>query len=303
MHIENLNDTAFLPLTGNDMKYIVPNRISLLEALVFLFPACSKNTLKSWVKEGRVLIDDTPAKNTSVIVAEGQEITIGDKKKILRSGLPIIYEDEDLLIVDKPSGLLSVATAFEKGETVYALLKAHYHPRKIFVVHRLDQDTSGVMVFAFNQTSLDRLKSLFEVHAIERSYTAIVEGQLRVPSGTWESYQFEDKQYVVHETSDPEEGRLAITHFETAGTDKRYSWLRLTLETGRKNQIRVHCEGAGFPVVGDKKYGAKSNPVKRLCLHAHLLAFQHPSTKKKLRFESPVPEEFYRLMPSMKGTT
>lgn len=279
------------------MKFVAPTDISLLDALAQLYPASSRNSLRSWVKEGRVLIDGTKAKNASVNLLQGQELTIGQRKKAIRSDLPILYEDGDLVVIDKPSGLLSVSTAFEKGETAHALLKAHFHPRKVFVVHRLDQDTSGVMVFALNQTTCDQLKLLFEAHHIERAYTAIVEGRLEKPSGTWKSYQLEDKQYVVHETDDPSEGRLAVTHYKTLTSTRRYSLLELRLETGRKNQIRVHCQSAGHPVAGDKKYGAKTHPLKRLCLHAHLLAFQHPSTKKSMRFESPVPDEFYRIIP------
>lgn len=279
------------------MKYTASIDLLILDALTQLSPKSSKNTLRSWIKEGRVQVDEVPVKNTSLIVLEGQHVTVGQRKKVLHSGLPIIYEDDDLVVIDKPSGLLSVATAFEKGETAHALLKAHYRSRKVCVVHRIDQDTSGVMVFALNQTTCDQLKVLFEAHDIERAYTAIVEGR-PPPSGTWQSYQYEDKQYVVHETTDETYGRLAITHYQTIASSKRYSWLEMRLETGRKNQIRVHCQAAGYPIVGDKKYGTKTNPLKRLCLHAHLLAFQHPITKKRLRFESPVPEDFYRLIPS-----
>jgi 23S rRNA pseudouridine1911/1915/1917 synthase len=279
------------------MKYRAHANLPLLEILAQISHQSSKNTLRSWIKEGRVQVDGITIKNPSLDILKDQLVTVGQRKKIIRPGIPLLYEDNDLVVIDKPSGLLSVSTAFEKGETLHALLKAHYRPRKVFIVHRLDQDTSGVMVFALNQETCDRLKDLFEVHAIERAYTAIVEGQLSMPAGTWQSYQYEDNQYLVHETQDETRGRLAVTHFKTRATSKRYSWLELQLETGRKNQIRVHCQSAGHPIVGDKKYGAQSNPLKRLCLHAHLLAFQHPFTKKLLRFESPVPEEFYRLVP------
>lgn len=278
------------------MKYIASSDLAVLEALAHLFPQSSKNTLRSWIKEGRVQVDQVTIKNASLMISKGQILTIGQRKKIIRSGISVLYEDRDFVIVNKPAGLLSVSTAFEKGETVHAILKEHYHPRKVFVIHRLDQDTSGVMLFALNQEACDQLKALFEVHAIQRAYTAIVEGQLQIPSGTWESYQYEDNQYMVHETLDETKGRLAITHYQTLASSKRYSLLHLQLETGRKNQIRVHCHSAGYPVVGDKKYGAHSSPLKRLCLHAHLLAFQHPFTRKHLRFESPPPEEFNRLI-------
>lgn len=279
------------------MKYVALKEESLLDALAQLSPGSSKNTLRSWIKEGRVQIDEETAKNSAIRVHKGQVITLGQRKKMIRSALPILYEDNDLVVIDKPSGLLSVSTAFEKGETAHALLKAHFRPRKVFVVHRLDQDTSGVMVFALNQATCDQFKELFEAHNIERAYTAIVEGRMPESKGTWRSYQLEDKQYVVHETDQPEKGRLAVTHFKTLASTRRYSWLELQLETGRKNQIRVHCQSAGYPIVGDKKYGAKTSPIKRLCLHAHFLGFKHPTTKKMMRFDSPVPDEFYRLIP------
>ncbi|WP_068471335.1 RluA family pseudouridine synthase [Candidatus Protochlamydia phocaeensis] len=279
------------------MKYLAQSDTSILEALTQLAPQSSKNTLRSWLKEGRVQIDGVLIKTPNFPVLKGQLVTVVQRKKFIGQGIEILYEDNDLVFINKPSGLLSVSTAFEKGETAHALLKAYYRPRKVFVIHRLDQDTSGVMIFAFNQETCDRLKDLFEVHHIQRSYTAIVEGQFLSPKGTWKSYLYEDEQYVVHETEDPSFGRLAITHYRTLAALKRYSLLELTLETGRKNQIRVHCQSAGHPVVGDKKYGAQTNPLKRLCLHAHLLAFRHPISKKELKIESPIPEEFYRLIP------
>jgi 23S rRNA pseudouridine1911/1915/1917 synthase len=278
------------------MKYIVERNMSLLEALTLLSPLSSKNTLRIWIKSGRVFINQLPGKNANQEVTEGQIITVGQKKRIIAEGIEILYEDNDLVFINKPARLLSVSSAFEKVETAHSLLRSHYHPRRVLVVHRLDQDTSGVMVFCFNQETLDGLKALFEVHRIQRSYTAIVEGKMEEESGTWESKLIEDANYMVHETDD-DTGRTAITHYRTLSAQKRYSWLELTLETGRKNQIRVHCQSAGHPIVGDKKYGSVANPMKRLCLHAHLLALQHPISKKQLRVESPIPEDFYKLIP------
>lgn len=280
------------------MQYIAKDTHSLIEALCHLSPKSSKNTLKSWIKEGRVAIDETTTTNPSTLVYANQKVTVHSKKKILLGKVPIIYEDRDLIAINKPSGLLTVSTAFEKEETAYALLKAHFYPRQVFVVHRLDQDTSGVMLFALNEETQLRLKEIFEVHNIERSYTAIVEGALTPPQGTWKSFQYEDANYFVHETKDETKGKLAITHFRTIHKNSRYSLLELTLETGRKNQIRVHCSAAGHPVIGDKKYGSLLNPLKRLCLHAHVLRFIHPFTKKKMNFEVPVPNEFYKLIPN-----
>ncbi len=251
------------------MKSIVSFETRLLDALALMAPQSSKNTLRTWLKEGRVQVDHITIKNGSLKLMKGQVVSVGQRKKILHPGIAILYEDHDLIIIDKPAGLLSVATAFEKEETAQAILKAHYHSYQLFVVHRLDQETSGVMVFALNQEACNRLKNIFELHTIERAYTAIVEGQLTIPKGTWKSYQYEDSQYRVHETQDQTKGRLAITHFQTVAFSKHYTWLQLKLETGRKNQIRVHCQSAGHSVVGDKKYGSRSNFSKRLCLHAH----------------------------------
>lgn len=292
-----IDGTIFEKLTKSEqkgetfMKYIVERNMTLLETLSLLSPQSSKNTLRHWIKAGRVQVNQVPAKNANEAVEEGQLVTVSQKKKVIDQGIEILYEDSDLVFINKPARLLSVSTAFEKSTTAHSLLKAHYHPRRVFVVHRLDQDTSGVMVFAFNQATLDGLKELFAKHNIQRCYTAIVEGHLEKSSGTWESLLVEDSNYVVHETEDEEEGRTAITHYRTINRNKRYTQLELTLETGRKNQIRVHCQAAGHPIVGDKKYGYNGTFNKRLCLHAHLLVLKHPITKKLIKVESPLPTE------------
>lgn len=279
------------------MKYTTTTDQTLLEALGQLSPESSKTTLRSWLKEGRVAVDGQVKKLASEPLHAGQEVTLGTRPRFAKDGLlRILYEDRHLVVVEKPKGLLSVSTAFEKGDTAHAFLKDKYRPQRVFVVHRLDQDTSGIMLFALSEAARDQLKILFEKHDIERAYTAIVEGQVKPSSGTWQSYLHEDENYFVRSITDSEKGQLAITHYTVLSTSKRYTTLQLKLETGRKNQIRVHCQDAGFPVVGDKKYGALTDPIKRLCLHAHLLAFLHPITKQPMRFESQIPEEFRRIM-------
>ncbi len=282
------------------MHFSSPADLTLLNAVALLSPQSSKNTLRSWIKEGRVMVDNSIVRNANFNVLAGQQVCVGQRKKFINHGIQILYEDADLVLIDKPSGLLSVSAAYEEEETAHSILKGHFRSKKVFVVHRLDQDTSGVMVFAFNQATFDALKELFSVHDIKRSYTAVVEGKVVAPAGVWQSYLYEDEQYVVHETDDSSKGKEAITYFQTQSANKRYSVLRLTLKTGRKNQIRVHCQSAGHSVVGDKKYGAHGNPLKRLGLHAHLLSFKHPTTKKELQAESSVPEEFYKLIQPVK---
>lgn len=258
----------------------------LLEILTTLFPDSSKTTLRSWIKEGRACVEGTPIKDPQHRVLPGEKVSLRPRSRYIEGGIRILYEDRDILVIDKPEGLLSVATAFEKKETAYALLRKSY--RTVQVVHRLDQETSGVMLFALSDRGREGCKAMFEKHALQRVYYALVEGQLAVPQGTWQSYQYEDAHYHVHTTDDPSKGRLAITHYVVKETSKRFSLVELTLETGRKNQIRVHCQAAGHPIAGDKKYGSKNNPG-RLCLHAHLLAFAHPVTGKWLTFSSEIP--------------
>lgn len=280
------------------MKYIANNDQSLLDTLMLLSPGSSKTTLRSWLKEGRVQVDGKIEQKGELGIKTGQVVELGHRKKFTEQGIQILYQDVHLVIVDKPPGVLSVSTAFEKGKTLHAYLKEHFRPKRVYVVHRLDQDASGVMVFAFTEEARDRLKNLFEKHDLTREYTAIVEGRMPLGEGTWESILYEDTNYHVHETENEEEGQLAITHYKVlkSTSHKRYSWLNLTLETGRKNQIRVHCEQAGYPIVGDFKYTASTNPIKRLCLHAHLLAFVHPITKKSMRFISSIPEKFKQII-------
>lgn len=264
----------------------------LLDLLAKFFPDSSKATLRALISDGRIYIAGVVAKSAKQQVNKGQEIGLKDKVRMVENQIPIVYEDNAIIVINKPEGLLSVSTVFEKAETAHALLKRKYFPRPIYVVHRLDQDTSGVMVFAFSEQSLEGLKKKFLTHDIERRYTAIVEGKLTLQKGTWQSYLHENANYVVKSVEDSEEGELAITHYEVKACNRIYSRLELTLETGKKNQIRVQCQDAGHPIVGDKKYGSRSNPLKRLGLHAHYLAFAHPLTGKKMSFSSPVPDSF-----------
>lgn len=280
------------------MKWTVTKPMSMLEALAELSPESSKTTLRSWIKTGRALLDGEKIKLSTLVVYPGQEVSVGPKSHFVDGEINLLYEDRWIIVIDKPEGLLSVSTAFEKDATAHALLKKHYKPLPIHVVHRIDQDTSGVMVFARTDEARDNFKAMFEKHELDRAYTAIIEGSLEQSSGTWRSYLYEDEAYYVHETDDPTKGKVAITHYAQFGRSRKYAWLRLQLETGRKNQIRVHCQKAGHSIIGDKKYGAKTNPIQRLGLHAHLLGFKHPITGKQMRFESPLPESFQQIMRS-----
>jgi 23S rRNA pseudouridine1911/1915/1917 synthase len=279
------------------MKHILSKSMPLLEVLALLAPDSTKTTLRSWLKIGRVQVDGKVVKVANQEIQAGQTVTVGELPKFVDDNIRIIYEDKHLIAVDKPRGLLSVATNFDESNNLHAILKNKYKPKRVYPVHRLDQDTSGVIIFALSEAAREKLKETFEKHAIERRYRAIVEGHLTTKSGVWSSYQYEDLGYHVRTTQIPEKGKLAVTHYVVVKESPKYSLLDLTLETGRKNQIRVHCQEAGHPVAGDEKYGAATDPIKRLCLHAYLLVLEHPITNKKVRFESPMPNQFKQVVP------
>lgn len=262
--------------------------MTLLEALSLLCPQSSKTSLREFIHEGRVLVDNQVALRANLPLTAGQEVVFEERKVKWQNDLKIVFEDPYLVVVDKPAGLLSVETNFEKLKTAHAILKARYKPKKVFVVHRLDQDTSGLMIFAIDYTAFEMLKEELKHRRVRRIYHGIVEGRLQ-GSGTWRSYLYEDEAYFMHTTDDPTLGEEAITHYEALEHKNSYTLVRFQLETGKKNQIRVQASQAGHPLTGDAKYGAKKNHFKRLALHAVELEFYHPITKKTLTFCSNFP--------------
>ena len=211
--------------------------------------------------------------------------------------LKIIYEDKYLLIVNKPSKLLTISNAKEKEETlfhkVYLYIKRKNKNNKIFIVHRLDYDTSGLVIFA---KSLE-VKRLMQDNwdKTTRGYMAIVVGQMQEQKGTIKSYLKETKTNLVYVTND-KSAKLAITSYKTIKKNSQYTLLDIDIKTGRKNQIRVQLNHIGYPILGDKKYGNTKIKAQRLYLHAYYLEFNHPITKEHLTFELDVPSEFLKII-------
>jgi 23S rRNA pseudouridine1911/1915/1917 synthase len=278
------------------MKYIATKSSSLLEVLHEMAPDSSKNTLRSWLQSGRVTVNRQRAERANVQIIAGQEIEVGAKVTFIRGSLRILHDDDQIVVLEKPEGLLSVATDFEKRATVHAMLKRQFHHRRVYPVHRLDRETSGVMLFSYSEKARDDLKSQFERHAVDKTYFAIVEKEMSLDKGIWESYLEEDDFYYVKSTNDSRNGKLAVTHYQVLKVHRNRSLLHLKPQTGRKNQLRVHCSEAGHPIVGDKKYGAHTDPLKRVCLHAQKICFSHPATGKRMSFSSPIPEIFYKIL-------
>ena len=208
----------------------------------------------------------------------------------------IIYEDKELLVINKPAGLLTIATEKEMFKTLYhqarEYVKKQNPKNKIFIVHRLDKETSGIVVFAKNEKVKKELQLNWNSVAYLREYLAIVEGNVKTKKGTIKSYLIEDKTLKVHST-DSKKGSLAITHYETLASTKAYSLLRIQIDTGKKNQIRVGLSDIGHPIIGDKKYGSKKNPLGRMGLHASVLGLK--KNKKEYKWFSKIPKEFKLL--------
>ena len=263
----------------------------LREALACLYPDSSRRTLQNWLHAGRFALDgkrlareDTPLEVGQVLSSK----TTCSAPKI--PGLRILFEDRHLIAVEKPAGLLSVPLDEGDGPRhALGLLREGLQTPGIYAVHRIDRDVSGVLLFARGKLSEERLKVLFEKHDLHRQYFAIVEGKMKEDEGTWKSRLSELSTYDVVPSP---EGREAITHFKVLRRSTKFSYLRVVLETGRKHQIRVHCQMAGHPILGDDRYGARENPIKRICLHAERLELVHPFTGRPLVFTSNVPGSF-----------
>ncbi len=213
----------------------------------------------------------------------------------MKKKMDILYEDKELLVINKPSGLLTIATDKEKERTLYhqarEYVKKQNPKNKIFIVHRLDKDTSGIVVFAKNEKLKLLLQKNWEQVAINREYTALLCKTPKNKKQRIENYLLETKTLHVYNTKD-KTGKRAITEYEVLKSNKQFSLVKIHILTGRKNQIRVAMQSIGCPIVGDKKYGANKNPYRRLCLHANYLELVHPITKKKYVFEAECPDIF-----------
>ncbi len=223
-------------------------------------------------------------------------------RKYQPRGLSILYEDRDILVVNKTSGLLTVSNDKIRDNTAYFRLNAYVRKgnsksrNRVFIVHRLDRDTSGVIVFAKDENAKRYLQEAWQ--GFQKKYYAVVHGVLSEKEGVITSYLAENRAYKMYSVSDPTKGKLAKTGYRVLRESPRYSLLEIDLLTGRKNQIRVHLADQGCPVVGDKKYGSKEKGIKRLMLHAAAITIVHPHSKEKMTFTAKTPTYFNMLLKS-----
>ena len=268
---------------------------TLLEVLQQRFPDSSNTTLRTMLKSDRVRVNGQPERDAKREIGAEDRVEVGTQSLRLDPRVRIVFEDSDIIVVDKAEHLLSVPTDEVRHENAESFLTA-YARTQVHHVHRLDRDTSGVLVFAKNTHARDRLQELFAKHDIERVYVAIVYGKLTPPAGTFRTFLAEDRDLRVRTVREASQGKEAITHYRTVASGRRYSMVELRLETGRRNQIRVQFADAGHPLVGDTMYGkGRDEELRRLALHAKQLAFVHPKTGKKVEFTAELPRSFREL--------
>ena len=282
-------------------EFEVTHDCELLDFLFETHKGMSNNSIKSMLKNRRVTVDGAPITQFNFKLSKGDIVIISKRpiRKITRSHLPIIYEDDEMIVIDKPSGLLSIASDTEKGATAYRMLMDYVQQKdkhnRIYVVHRLDEDTSGVLMVVKNQKLQKALQDDWNNLVSKRGYYAIVEGTPKEKKGTITSYLKKNSQNLMYSSKKKGDGQYSITNYEVMKSNEKYSLLDVNIDSGRKNQIRVHLGDIGHHVIGDDKYGNPSNPIKRLGLHAYQLALTHPLTGKKLSFKAPMPKVFLTL--------
>ena len=283
-------------------EFKVHGECELLEFLFSKFPKLSRNAVKSILSGHYVSVNGAPVSQYNLKLSK-DDIVIVSKQRISRKNrqdLPIIFENEEFIVINKPSGLLSVPSDTEKGRTAYRMVNDYIQQKdkhnRVFVVHRLDEDTSGVLMFAKNPKIKDILQKNWNDIVLERGYYAIVEGKMPKQQDTLVNYLAENSLNLMYVTSDKIKGKKCLTQYKVLKSNEKYSLLDVNIDTGRKNQIRVQLGHIGHHVIGDDKYGEPSDPIKRLGLHAYKLKFVHPVTKKIVEFKTEIPKEFSKII-------
>lgn len=287
-------------------SYDVEESTTLLPFLLKTLSNKSRNSVKSILSRGQVSVEGHKITQHNHPLSPGQTVGILSNEASIRLselvGVTILYEDDDIIVINKFPGVLSMATNSSRGSDWDAYrqltdyVKNDKRKNRIYIVHRLDRDTSGVMVYAKTEEAKEKLQSNWHDVVTERKYTAVVEGVVSKEEGTISSWLKENEALKVYSVSEHGGGKHAVTHYKKIAGNDEYTLLEVELETGRKNQIRVHLQDIGHPVIGDRKYGMKTNPIKRLGLHATTLSFVHPTTDELISFTVTPPSTFTNLV-------
>lgn len=289
--------------TAKETVFTVEQPNELLKFLYEMQPNRPKGKVKSELEHKLVSVDGKVVTKFNYALKKGQQVTIGTYvpkfEKVSIPNLDIIFEDDELLVINKPAGMLAIATETEKTMTAYHLAMEYVRAKnshgRIFIVHRLDRETSGVLIFAKNEEIKHALQDNWDSVAKFRGYVAVVEGCPEPMEGRIENKLRETESHLVY-TAKMGDGKLAITNYKVRKRGENYSLVDVDIETGRKNQIRVHMSDMGCPIAGDKKYGSATNPVHRLCLHANKLVIVHPYTEEEMIFSTPVPKKMMQAV-------
>lgn len=282
-----------------------PGAPSALKAFILsAWPDLSGNRVNGLLHRGQVKLRGEVTTQFDAPVNEGDAVAINFTRPytVLRHPrLQLVYEDEYVVVVNKGYGLLSVSRGAAKPETTaYNIVKNYLKEcdsrQKVFIVHRLDRDTSGLMMFAKTPEAKEAMQHNWNNMVLERKYVAVVEGNVENDEGVIRSYLGETSAHEVFSTQDPQQGKLAVTRYKVLARGQGRSLVEYSLDTGRKNQIRVHSRELGHPIVGDRRYGASKSPIGRLCLHARTLRFVHPQSRNDMNFQLPVPAKFLKLV-------
>lgn len=281
----------------------VSEPMPLMEFLLANLTDHKRTSVKEFLKHNQVAVNGSPVSQFNHKLKPGDQVKINFTREwrvFYHRRLKLVYEDDDIIVVNKGYGLLSMGTDKIKEGTAYSILREYVKwsdPRnKLFIVHRLDRDTSGLMMFAKNEEAKNTMQHNWNNMVLNRKYLAVVEGIPDQAEGVIKSYLAENAEHEVYSTPDPTLGQLAVTRYKTLASKNGYTMLEVELDTGRKNQIRVHMKEMGHPIAGDRRYGAKSSPIHRLALHAQTLRFAHPVTRKEMNFETPVPAGFTKMV-------
>lgn len=296
---------GFRPDSIAEFKVTEPGQ--LLDFLIASMPDRKRTQVKSLLAHRQVAVNGVPFTQFDFKLKPGDSVKVNftrEWKVFYNRRLKIVYEDDDIIVVNKGYGLLSMGTDTKSDGTAYSILQEYLKwqdPRnKLFIVHRLDRDTSGLMVFAKNVEAKETLQHNWNNMVLERKYLAVVEGKPDPAEGVHKSYLAENSRYEVYSTENKDEGQLAVTRYKTLKSRNGFSLMEVSLDTGRKNQIRVHFKDLGHPISGDRRYGGHPSPIHRMALHAQTLRFVHPITRKDMNFSTPVPISFAKMV---KGPT
>ena len=286
-----------------ETRFKVSESMELMDFLLAKMGGMKRNSVKSLLSHRQVMVNEQITTQYNLMLKKGDLIVVSNARgntELLHPKIQIIFEDPYLIVIEKKENLLTVKTDDGNELTAFSILKKHVQKssryNRIYTVHRLDRETSGVLVFAKSREVQLALQEKWHTDVKKRIYVAVVEGKMEKERDTIVSWLTEnEKSLKIHSSSFDNGGQQAVTHYRVIKSNDNYSLLEIELQTGRKNQIRVHMQSVNHPIVGDKKYGAKTAPIGRLALHARILEFYHPVTKKVVHFETTVPRNFLHL--------